>query len=133
MELSTNAAAQLIYNIEFQEWAKEEGLRDPFEVHRKLFRKRCRKDEDTGAYHYDMSYVDPEEPSDEEKRVFSLIEYMFIIDKIFADLGYEAALERAELWREDAVRQYLDKKKPCEAAERQCDMRCKYFLECEER
>ena len=133
MELSTNAAAQLIYNIEFQEWAKEEGLRDPFEVHRKLFRKRCRKDEDTGAYHYDMSYVDPEEPSDEEKRVFSLIEYMFIIDKIFAELGYEAALERAEMWREDAVRQYLDKKKPCEAAERQCDMRCKYFLECEER
>lgn len=133
MELSTNAAAQLIYNIEFQNWAKEEGLRDPFEIHRKLFRKRCRKDEDTGAYHYDMSYVDPEEPSDEEKRVFSLIEYMFIIDKIFAELGYEAALERAELWREDAVRQYLDKKKPCEAAERQCDMRCKYFLECEER
>ena len=133
MELSTNAAAQLIYNIEFQNWAKEERLRDPFEVHRKLFRKRCRKDEDTGAYHYDMSYVDPEEPSDEEKRVFSLIEYMFIIDKIFAELGYEAALERAELWREDAVRQYLDKKKPCEAAERQCDMRCKYFLECEER
>ena len=133
MELSTNAAAQLIYNIEFQNWAKEEGLRDPFEVHRKLFRKRCRKDEDTGAYHYDMSYVDPEEPSDEEKRVFSLIEYMFIIDKIFAELGYEAALERAEMWREDAVRQYLDKKKPCEAAERQCDMRCKYFLECEER
>lgn len=103
MELSTNAAAQLIYNIEFQEWAKEEGLRDPFEVHRKLFRKRCRKDEDTGVYHYDMSYVDPEEPSDEEKRVFSLIEYMFIIDKIFAELGYEAALERAELWHEAAI------------------------------
>lgn len=41
MELSTNAAAQLIYNIEFQNWAKEEGLRDPFEIHRKLFRKRC--------------------------------------------------------------------------------------------
>jgi len=133
VELSTNAAAQLIYDIEFQNWAKEEGLRDPFEIHRKLFRKRCKKDEDTGAYHYDMSYVDPEEPSDEEKRVFSLIEYMFIIDRIFAELGYEAALERAELWRENAIRQYLDKKKPCEAAERQCDMRCKYFLECEER
>ena len=133
MELSTNAAAQLIYDIEFQNWAKEEGLRDPFEIHRKLFRKRCKKDEDTGAYHYDMSYVDPEEPSDEEKRVFGLIEYMFIIDRIFAELGYEAALERAELWRENAIRQYLDKKKPCEAAERQCDMRCKYFLECEER
>jgi len=133
VELSTNAAAQLIYDIEFQNWAKEEGLRDPFEIHRKLFRKRCKKDEDTGAYHYDMSYVDPEEPSDEEKRVFGLIEYMFIIDRIFAELGYEAALERAELWRENAIRQYLDKKKPCEAAERQCDMRCKYFLECEER
>ena len=85
------------------------------------------------VYRYDMSYIDPEEPSDEEKRVFSLINYMFVIDKIFAELGYEAALERAEMWREDAVRQYLDKKKPCEAAERQCDMRCKYFLECEER
>lgn len=133
MELSTNAAAQLIYNIEFQNWAEEEGLRDPFEVHRKLFRKRCRKDEGTGAYHYDMNYVDPEEPSKEEKEVFKLIEHMFIIDKIFADLGYEAALKRAELWHDAAIQQYLDKKKPCEAAERQCDMRCKYFLECEER
>lgn len=133
MELSTNALAQLIYDVEFQEWAKEEELRDPFEVHRKLFKKRCKKDEDMKVYRYDMSYIDPEEPSDEEKRVFSLINYMFVIDKIFAELGYEAALERAEMWREDAVRQYLDKKKPCEAAERQCDMRCKYFLECEER
>lgn len=133
MELSKTAAAQLIYDIEFHNWAKEEGLRDPFEVHRKLFKKRCKKDEDTGAYHYDMSYIDPEEPSDEEKRVFKLIEYMFIIDKIFAELGYEEALERVELWNEEVIRQYFEMKKPCEAAERQCDMRCKYFLECEEK
>ena len=133
MELSTNAAAQLIYDIEFQEWAKEERLRDPFKISRKLFSKRCKKDENMKVYRYDMSYIDPEEPSDEEKEMFKLINYMFILDKIFAELGYEAALERAEMWREDAVRQYLDKKKPCEAAERQCDMRCKYFLECEER
>ena len=133
MGLSTNAAAQLIYDIEFQEWAKEERLRDPFKISRKLFSKRCKKDENMKVYRYDMSYIDPEEPSDEEKEMFKLINYMFILDKIFAELGYEAALERAEMWREDAVRQYLDKKKPCEAAERQCDMRCKYFLECEER
>ena len=80
-----------------------------------------------------MSYIDPEEPSDEEKRVFKLIEYMFIIDKIFAELGYEEALERVELWNEEVIRQYFESLKPCGSAERQCDMRCKYFLECEEK
>lgn len=133
MELTAVAAAQLVYDIEFHNWAEKEGLRDPFEIHRELFRKRQRVDEKTGAIHYDMNYIDPEEPSDEEKLAFRMINLMFILDRVFAELGYEAALDRVELWNEPIITEYFNKFKPCEDVKRQCDMRCKYFLECEEK
>lgn len=35
MELSRAATAQLIYDFDFKEWAKQQELRDPFEYERK--------------------------------------------------------------------------------------------------
>ena len=133
MELSREAAAQLIYDFEFKNWAKEQGLRDPFKKHSELFKKRCKTDKYGAIRIYNINYVDPEEPSEEEKTVYKLINYMFILDKIFAEIGYEAALNRVQLWNEETIWQYFEGMKPCESAERQCDMRCKYFLECEDK
>ena len=133
MELTKAAAAQLIYDYEFKNWAKRQELRDPFEIHRKLFKKKCKTDENGAIRIYDMNYTDPEEPSDAEKTAYRMINYMFILDKIFAEIGYEEALDRVQLWNEEVIRQYFGTLKPCESAERQCDMRCEYFLECEEK
>lgn len=131
--LSEEAAAQLIYDIEFHNWAEQEGLRDPFKLHMELFQKRCKTDKNGAIKIYDIGAVDPNEPSEEEKTVFRMINYMFILDKIFAELGYDAALNRIELWNEPIITSYFARFKPCEDAKRQCDMRCKYFLECEEK
>lgn len=131
--LSEVAAAQLIYDIEFHNWAEQEGLRDPFKRHMELFQKRCKIDKNGAMRISKLDAVDPDEPTEEEKTAFRMIGYMFILDRIFAELGYDAALNRVELWNEPIITSYFAGFKPCEGAKRQCDMRCKYFLECEEK
>lgn len=133
MTLSKVAAAQLVYDLEFEYWTEKEGLRNPFKISSELFKKKCKKNKDGSWTIYNIEYVDPEEPTDTEKKVYRMINYMYVLDKIYAILGYEAALDRVQLWNEEIIRQYFETLKPCESAERQCDMRCKYFLECEDK
>jgi hypothetical protein len=108
--LSKGATLQLIYALDFDDWAKEEGLVGPFGKN---------------------GWKGPTEQLPVYSKLYNLLEDIYIIDGIFADEGYEDALERVEFWDNEIVRQYFESLKPCESAERQCDMRCKYFLECE--
>ena len=110
MELSKGATLQLIYALDFDDWAKEEGLVGPFEKN---------------------DWKGPIEQLPVYSKLYNLIESIYIIDGIFAEEGYDDALERVEIWNDEVVRQYFESLKPCESAKRQCDMRCKYFLECE--
>ena len=110
MELSKGATLQLIYGLEFDDWAKERGLLRPFGKN---------------------GWKGPENQKEIYGKLYNLMESIYIIDGIFAEEGYDDALERVEFWNDEAVRQYFESLKPCESAKRQCDMRCKYFLECE--
>lgn len=110
MELSKGATLQLVYALEFSNWAKQEGLPEPFGRN---------------------GWKGPIEQIPVYSKLYNLLEDIYNIDGIFADEGYEDALERVEFWDNEIIRQYFKSLKPCESAERQCDMRCRYFLECE--
>jgi hypothetical protein len=134
MELSRAVTAQLIYDFDFKEWAEQQELRDPFEYERKKrYKTTYYANGNMKIYVLDDNEIEGKLPTNAEKTAYRMIDYMFILDKIFAEIGYEEALDRAQLWNEEIIWQYFETLKPCESAERQCDMRCRYFLECEEK
>lgn len=123
-------------SADFSKYAREHGIRDPFEVSRQLFSKRCRRegtdmivefdwDEETGKIK-----EDPNEPTRAEKDAYIMMRDEYIARRVFAEIGYEAFLSHTTPGRTYDISFLRDELFPCESLDEQCSMFCPKYAEC---
>lgn len=128
-------------SADFRKYAREHGIRDPFEVSQQLFRKRCRIegaetivefdwDEETGKIK-----EDPDEPTRAEKDAYIRMRDEYVARRCFYEIGYESFLfhTRPKDYACDYDISYMRNEIefiPCKSADCQCTFDCPKFTEC---
>ena len=123
-------------SADFRKYAHERGIRDPFEVSRQLFNKRCRRegtdlivnfdwDEETGKIK-----EDPDEPTRAEKDAYIMMRDEYIARRVFAEIGYEAFLSHTAPGKTYDISFLRDELFPCESLDEQCSMFCPKYADC---
>ena len=120
----------LNYGLEFKQWARENGIRDPFRTELDLI-----KIDENGVTNIEIEDENGNirlvnnllafAPSDEEKRNWNKMEREYISRRCFEEIGYEAFLERAP---KDTIER--DEFVPCRSVDRQCRFDCFKYMEC---
>ena len=129
------------FSADFAKYAREHGIRDPFEVSRQLFKKRCRTkgtdlvvefdwDEETGKIK-----EDPQEPTRAEKDAYIKMRDEYVARRCFYEIGYESFLAHTRLkdYPCDYDISYMRNEIefiPCKSADGQCSFDCPKFAEC---
>ena len=124
------------FSADFKKYAREKGIRDPFEVSRQLFSKRCRRegtdlivdfnwDEETGKIK-----EDPDEPTRAEKDAWIMMRDEYIARRVFEEIGYEAFLDYTVPGRTYDISFLRDELFPCESLDEQCSMFCPKYADC---
>jgi hypothetical protein len=129
------------FSTDFRKYAREHGIRDPFEVSRQLFSKRCRRegtdlivdfdwDEETGKIK-----EDPYEPTRAEKDAYIKMRDEYVACRCFYEIGYESFLfhTKPKDYECNYDISYMRNEIefiPCKSADRQCTFDCPKFAEC---
>lgn len=123
-------------SADFSKYARERGIRDPFEVSRQLFSKRCRRegtdmivefdwDEETGKIK-----EDPDEPTRAEKDAYIMMRDEYVARRVFEEIGYEAFLAHTNPDKTYDISFLRNELFPCNSADHQCSFDCPKFAEC---
>ena len=139
--ISENDFKAMNISADFSKYAREHGIRDPFEVSQQLFRKRCRregtgmiiefdKDEETGKIK-----EDPDEPTRAEKDAYIKMRDEYTARRCFYEVGYESFLfhtrpHEYECNYDISYMRDLDEFVPCKSIDGQCIFDCPRFVEC---
>ena len=139
--VSENGFKAMIFSADFTKYAREHGIRDPFEVSRQLFSKRCRRegtdlivdfdwDEETGKIK-----EDPDEPTRAEKDAYIKMRDEYVARRCFYEIGYEMFLAHTkkhdyECNYDISYMRELDEFIPCHSADAQCMLTCHRFVDC---
>lgn len=124
------------FSSDFKKYAREKGIRDPFEVSQKLFAKRVKRNEDgstTVRIEQDENgkiLPDPDEPTRAEKDAYIMMRDEYIARRVFAEIGYEAFLDYTVPDRTYDISFLRDELFPCESLDEQCSMLCPKYAEC---
>ena len=124
------------FSSDFKKYAREKGIRDPFEVSQKLFAKRVKRNEDGSAtvrIEQDENgkiLPDPNEPTRAEKDAYIMMRDEYIARRVFAEIGYEAFLDYTVPGRTYDISFLRDELFPCESLDEQCSMFCPKYAEC---
>ena len=124
------------FSADFKKYAREKGIRDPFEVSQKLFAKRVKKNEDGSAtvrIEQDENgkiLPDPDEPTRAEKDAWIMMRDEYIARRVFAEIGYEAFLDYMVPGRTYDISFLRDELFPCESLDEQCSMFCPKYADC---
>ena len=97
--ISENGFRAMNISADFAKYAREHGIRDPFEVSRQLFSKRCHRNED-GSHSVDIEWdeetgkikEDPDEPTRAEKDAYIKMRDEYTARRCFYEIGYESFL-----------------------------------------
>ena len=121
------------FSSDFNKWAKENGIRDPFEVSGRLFSKRVKERKD-GSVEIDTT-LDSEEPSKVERHNFIKMRDEYIARRCFYEIGYDSFLFHTKDYGYEAdynvhYMRNLDEFVPCRSLGGQCRMDCHRFAEC---
>lgn len=128
-------------SADFDKYARENGVRNPFEVSRQLFKKRCHIegadmivefdwDEETGKIK-----EDPDEPARTEKDAYIKMRDEYTARRCFYEIGYESFLFHTEPYNYECnydvsyMRNEIEFV-PCKSADHQCRFDCMKFAEC---
>ena len=128
-------------SADFSKYAREHGIRDPFEVSRQLFSKRCRREGTDLVVNFDWDEEtgkikeDPDEPTREEKDAYIKMRDEYVARRCFYEIGYES------FWAHTQPKDYECNYDisymrndiefiPCKSADRQCTFDCPKFAEC---
>lgn len=129
-------------SADFRKYAREHGIRDPFEVSQQLFKKRCHRNKD-GSTSVDVEWdeetgkikEDPDEPTRAEKDAYIRMRDEYVARRCFYEIGYESFLFHTQ--PKDYERNYdISYMRneiefiPCKSADRQCTFDCPKFAEC---
>ena len=128
-------------SADFRKFAREHGIRDPFEVSRQLFKKRCRTegtdmivefdwDEETGKIK-----EDPDEPTRAEKDAYIKMRDEYVAMRCFYEISYDSFLFHTkphdyECNYDVSYMRNLDRFVPCLSADGQCMLTCHRFMKC---
>ena len=124
------------FSSDFKKYAREKGIRDPFEVSQKLFAKRVKRNEDgstTVRIEQDENgkiLSDPDEPTRAEKDAYIMMRDEYIARRVFEEIGYEAFLDYTGPGRTYDISFLRDELFPCESLDEQCSMFCPKYAEC---
>lgn len=124
------------FSSDFKKYAREKGIRDPFEVSQKLFAKRVKRNEDGSAtvrIEQDENgkiLPDPDEPTRAEKDAYIMMRDEYIARRVFEEIGYEAFLDYTVPGRTYDISFLRDELFPCESLDEQCSMFCPKYAEC---
>ena len=132
--VSADDTKVILFNSDFYEYAHAQGIRDPFEVSQKLFKKRCRSNAD-GSIRVSIEWdektgkikEDPEEPTRAEKDAWIRMRDEYIARRCFYEIGYDMFLAHTKPGDtyDISYMRDLDEFVPCRSADRQCAMFCK--------
>ena len=124
------------FSADFKKYAREKGIRDPFEVSQKLFAKRVKRNEDgstTVRIEQDENgkiLPDPDEPTRAEKDAWIMMRDEYVARRVFAEIGYEAFLDYMVPGRTYDISFLRDELFPCESLDEQCSMFCPKYADC---
>ena len=124
------------FSADFKKYAREKGIRDPFEVSQKLFAKRVKRNEDgstTVRIEQDENgkiLPDPDEPTRAEKDAYIMMRDEYIARRVFAEIGYEAFLDYTVPGRTYDISFLRNELFPCESLDEQCSMFCPKYADC---
>ena len=124
------------FSSDFKKYAREKGIRDPFEVSQKLFAKRVKRNEDgstTVRIEQDENgkiLPDPEEPTRAEKDAWIRMRDEYVARRCFEEIGYEAFLDYTVPGRTYDISFLRDELFPCESLDEQCYMFCPKYADC---
>ena len=134
--ISENGWKAMGFSSDFKKYAREKGIRDPFEVSQKLFAKRVKRNEDgstTVRIEQDENgkiLPDPDEPTRAEKDAWIMMRDEYVARRVFAEIGYEAFLDYTVPGRTYDISFLRDELFPCESLDEQCSMFCPKYAEC---
>ena len=136
--VSEDSFKAMNFSANFAKYARERGIRDPFEVSQQLFKKRCRTegtdlivdiewDEETGKIK-----EDPQEPTRVEKDAWIRMRDEYVARRCFEEIGYESFYLRTSPDHYYDISYMRDNLEfvPCKAADHQCTFDCVKFAEC---
>ena len=131
--ISSAGMKAIQFSSDFNKWAKENGIRDPFEVSGRLLRKRAKKRKD-GSVEFDTT-PDPEEPSSDERHSFMRMRDEYVARRCFYEIGYDSFLFHTKNYGYEtdysvSYMRSLDEFVPCRSLDGQCRMDCHRFAEC---
>ena len=124
------------FSSDFKKYAREKGIRDPFEVSQRLFAKRVKRNEDgstTVRIEQDENgkiLPDPDEPTRAEKDAWIMMRDEYVARRVFAEIGYEAFLNYTVPSRTYDISFLRDELFPCESLDEQCFMFCPKYADC---
>ena len=124
------------FHSDFKKYAREKGIRDPFEVSQKLFAKRVKRNEDgstTVSIEQDENgkiLPDPEEPTRAEKDAYIMMRDEYVARRVFEEIGYEAFLDYTVPGRTYDISFLRDELFPCESLDEQCAIFCPKYADC---
>lgn len=119
---------------QWYKYCKENNIEDPFEISRRLFNKRCRKEGTSLIVEVELDENgrikdDPEEPSKLTKQQYREMRDKFLAARAYEQIDYDAfafkAKDYPELLESPA---YI----PCKAADAQCRFECPMYWSCME-
>lgn len=117
----------------FSEFAKRQGIRDPFKVSQDLFSKHCYYDEE-GLLRVDLD-KGFDEPTQAEKDAWIKMRDEYVARRCFYEIGYESFFIRTEPHNYEcdydiSYMRELEEFVPCKSADHQCTFDCVKFVEC---
>lgn len=127
------------FSVDFAKYAREHGIRDPFEVSRKLFSKRTRMNPD-GSISMDVEWDEktgkvkdyPDEPTRAEKDTYIIMRDKYIARRCFEEIGYEMFLAHTnpDKTYDISNMRIQDEFVPCKSADHQCSFYCHRYADC---
>ena len=139
--VSENGFKAMNFSADFRKYAREHEIRDPFEVSRQLFKKRCRTegtdlvvefdwDEETGKIK-----EDPDEPTRAEKDAYIKMRDEYTARRCFYEIGYESFLfhtkpHNYECNYDISYMREQNEFVPCKSADGQCSFYCPQYWCC---
>lgn len=127
---------------DFRKFARQHEIRDPFEVSRQLFSKRCRRNED-GSISVNIEQDEetgkikgnPDEPTRAEKDAYIKMRDEYVAMRCFYEIGYDSFLFHTkphdyECNYDISYMRKSDRFVPCLSADGQCMLTCHRFMKC---
>lgn len=119
-------------DLQWNKYCRENNIEDPFEISRRLFSKRCRREGTDLVVEVEFDENgrikdDPEEPSKLTKQQYIEMRDKFLAARAYEQIDYEAFAFKAKDYPELLL---LPDYRPCGSADGQCRFECPIFFKC---